>query len=202
MTASGFHMARNADEFSTLSAAVTRVIDPAARLPSLPFRSEGGRVAVGEFTRLLGTDFVPVFRALADTYGDETLNVLVVEPSVSYFSDGFGFFPAFTVAVEEVEDGYWNGLAFSPSYDPTGEMRESADVIAVVGATQEWAIWGQRSWELVLVWAPTIGGWADVGVPLVSPQRALEDFAGYGSWGTRLDPDHVSAFIRNVEALT
>lgn len=200
MSGSGLSIAGDANEFAAISAAVTNVVDTKARLPTLPFRLARGRVAVGQFTRLVGVDFVPVFQALAANHGDDAFFVLVIEPTASYFSGGFGFFPAFTVATKEAEDAYWDALTFSPSDDPTGEIGESADVIAIVGANQEWAIWGQRSWDLALLWAPSIGGWRDVGVPFVDPQQAVEDFAGYGTWGTRLDSEEVTAFVRNVEA--
>lgn len=200
MTAAGLHVAHDPNDFAAISATVTTVVDPSARLPDIPFRPDGGRVAVGEFTSLLGVDFVSVFRALANVHGDETFSVLMVEPTASSFAVDHGFFPAFTVATDRAEDAYWDGLTFSPSGDPTDEIAESADVIAIVGANQGWAIWGQRSWGLALVWASSISSWPDVDVPLLGPRQAVEDFAGYGSWGTRLDPDEVATFIRNVEA--
>lgn len=159
-------------------------------------------MAVGEFTRLLGIGFVPLFQALADAHGDTSVAVAVIEPEVSYFSEGFGFFPAFTVATHDLDDGYWDGLTFSPSHDPTGEMGESADVIAIVGSTQNWAIWGERSWDLAVVWAVVSGAWLNAGVPLADPRTAVEDFAGYGTWGTRLQHGEVETFVRNVESFS
>ncbi len=196
----GVRIAADSAEFESISATVISLVDPSVRLPTLPFRAPGGRVAVGEFTRLLGVDFVPVFQALADSHGDTSIAVAVIEPTVSYFNEGFGFFPAFTVATHELDDGYWDGLRFSPSHDPTGEIGESADVLAIAGSSQEWAIWGQRSWDLALVWTVANGPWLDAGVPFADAMTALVDFAGYGTWGTRLSDDEVGEFVRNVEA--
>lgn len=198
----GFHAAEGADDFASILATVTSVVNPSKRLPDLPFVARSGTVAVGEFTRLLGIKIVPVLQALAQAYGDGDVATAVIDPAPSYYAQHCGFLPAFTVMTHELDDGYWEGLTFSPSNDPTVEIGESADVIAVVGSSRRWAVWGQRSWELAVVWAEEAGPWLDAGVPFVSPRAALEDFAGYGTWGTRLDDDDVAAFIRNVDAFS
>lgn len=54
----GLRMARDADQLAVVSAAVTAVIDPSARLPSLPFApAVAGSWSVS--SPLLGVDFVP-----------------------------------------------------------------------------------------------------------------------------------------------
>lgn len=164
-----FRVAEDADDIAGIWTAVTSVVDPAVRLPRLPFVARGGTVAVGEFTRLLGVDFVPVFQALARAHGDDGIAAAVVEPAKSYYEQHYGFLPAFTVGAQDLEDGYWEGLTYSPSGDPTGEIGVSADVIAVVGLSRRWAVWGQRSWELALLWTEEAGSWLDVGVPFVAP---------------------------------
>jgi hypothetical protein len=178
---------------------VTSVVDPVLRLPTLPFRARAGAVAVAQYGRFLGVEFVPVLRALAGVYGDDEVATAVVEPATSYYRGHYGFLPGFLVPADALDDWYWEGLRYAPCGDPTGEIGESGGVVAVTGSSRRWAVWGQRSWDLVLVWALERGRWLDAGVPFVSPRTALEDFAGYGTWGTRLRDDDAAAFVRNVE---
>lgn len=194
-------VAKDADDFAVVWKAVTRVIDPTVRLPQLPFVPRGGTVAVGQFTRLLGVDFVPVFQALARAHDDDDIAAAVVEPAKPYYEQHYGFLPAFSVGAQGLDNGYWKGLTYSPSGDPTGEIGVSADVFAVVGSSGRWAVWGERFWDVALLWTMTSGPWLNVGVPFVTPRAAVEDFAGYGTWGTRLNDDAVREFVRNVEAL-
>jgi hypothetical protein len=193
------HLALEADHFAAIRATVATAIDLDVRLPSLPFRARTGTVAVGEYTRLMGGGFVPVLQALAEAHGDDHVAAAVVEPAMSYYKQHYGFFPGFTVCVDALDGGYWEALTFSASGDPTGEIGFSANVFAIAGPSGRWAVWGERWWNIALVWAVEAGPWLDAGVPFVSPREALEDFAGYGTWGTELKDDEVTAFLRNVE---
>jgi hypothetical protein len=196
----GFRVVRDADELRAIWTQASRVINPAVRLPNLPFVAATGTVTVGQFGRLLGDDFVPVLQSLAREHGDGDVTTTVIDPTSAYYDENYGFLPAFTMDAHRLDEAYWEGLSYSPSGDPTGEIGVSADVVAVVGSSGKWAVWGQRSWDIALVWAVAAGSWLDAGVPFVTPRAALEDFAGYGTWGTRLDPHEVDAFVRNVEA--
>jgi hypothetical protein len=87
-----------------------------------------------------------------------------------------------------------------PMDDPTGEIREASNVFAVVGSSQRWAVWGERWWELALVWATAHGAWLEVEeVAFLDRAPAMEAFAGYGSSGTLWDPAEVETFVRNVD---
>ena len=194
-----FDMARDHEEFATRVALVDAVVDTSARLPDLPFVARAGSLVVGEYTRLLGTDIVPVLQALVHDHLDDFIIGVVTDPAPSYYSKHYGFLPAFTVPSDALGDGYWDALNYSPSGDPTGELGVSANVAVIVGSSRQWAVWGERAWELFLVWAAEPGAWMSADVPFEPVRTALVDFAGHGSWGTRLDDGQVAEFIRNVE---
>ena len=186
-------------DFAAIWAMVTAVVDPVVRLPTLPFRANAGSVAVGQYGRFLGIEFVPVLRALVGVYRDDVVATAVVDPATSYYREHYGFLPGFLIPPDLLDDWYWEGLRYAPCGDPTGEIGESGDVVAVVGSSRCWAVWGQRSWDIVLVWAPEPGQWLNAGVPFVSPRTALDNFAGHGTWGTRLRDDEAATFVRNME---
>lgn len=81
-----------------------------------------------------------------------------------------------------------------------GEIGVAADVLAVAGASGRWAVWGQRSWELALVWSADGDAWLRDTVPFASPLQALRDFAGYGTWGTRLEDRDAMKFVERADA--
>lgn len=194
------HMAHNTRDFDAIWQMIETVVDPLVRLPRLPFRASSGVVAVAQYERLLSADIIPVLQALAVAQNDGEVVTAAVEPAAAYYDEHYQFLPGFTVAPKTLDQGYWQGLTYSPSGDPTGEIGASADVLAVVGSSGQWAVWGERSWDLALVWAIEAGSWLHAGIPFVSPRTALEDFAGYGTWGTRLDEHAVATFVRNVAA--
>ncbi len=203
MIPSGLRIPRAADEFAACQAKAESAVDPAARLPDWPFIRPAGYVAIAQYERLLGTDFVPVLEALAGAYGDEDITLVVIEPDPSYYQQHYGHLPGFRVLRAGLGDGYWAGLSHEPHGDPTGAIAYTADVVAVVGSSGSWAVWGQRDWDLVLVHASTADdAWLKVDVPFVAPHQALEDFTALERSATPLTEAHISTFLRNLDAQT
>ena len=174
------------------------MVDVGCRLPGWPFTGAAGHVAVGQYERLLGIDFVPVFEALASVHGDREILVIVAEPQPSYYAAHYDFRPGFRVTPDALREGYWRGLSYKPSGDQSGAIAYTANSIAAVGSTGTWAVWGQRDWDLVLVHAAADDGpWLHAGVPFVPPREALESFTAPNRRVTPLTDLETTTFLRN-----
>jgi hypothetical protein len=195
----GLHMPLTADGFAACWSEAASAFNLSARLPDLPFLAPTGAVSIAQYGRLLGTDFVPVLQALAAANGDDGITLVVIEPDSSHYRQHYSYFPGFRVDRDALADKYWAGLSHEPSGDPTGAIAYTADVVAVVGSTRTWAVWGQRDWDLVLVHSPVVDGpWLKAGVPFVSARDALADFTAPTRWAMPLTETQVSTFLRNL----
>jgi hypothetical protein len=119
-----------------------------------------------QYTRLLGSDTVPLLQALVATHGDEHVTLLVLDPEPSYYRQ-FGHSPAVRIDPAALtEHGFWEAVANEPGGDAAGALVYSADVVAIVGSTRTWSIWGERDCDLALVHSPTTAvGWTEVDSP-------------------------------------
>jgi hypothetical protein len=189
-----------ADEFAALLSRISSVIGVDNRLPSWPFSSHGGHVAVAQFGRLLSAEFIDVLEVLSTTYGDDKVFLAVLDPAPSYYVANYDFQPGFEVDVAELTTGYWPGVSYEPRGDPTGAIAYTANDVALVGSTGKWAVWGQRDWDLVLVQAPRAGRWLTAGVPFVSPVEALEYFTAVERRTNPVSPEDLSLFLTNFSA--
>jgi hypothetical protein len=175
------------------------VIDPAIRLPRSPFVHQH-TVHIAQYERLLGTDFVPVLEGLADAHMDDGFTLTVIEPEPAYYRTHYSYFPALRFERRTLQERFWSALAYEPQGDPTGAIAYTADVVAVVGATRRWAVWGQRSWDLVLVQTDEPAGpWLDAGVPFVTARVALRDFTMPSRPSVPLPEDQVALFLENFD---
>jgi hypothetical protein len=195
------HIAKSADEFAACMAEVTEAVDVSSRLPDWPFLAPSGYVSICEFSRLLGSDFVPVLQELAASHGDNEITLVVLEPDPSYYRRAYSHFPGFRIESESLTDeAYWAALSYEPKGDPTGAVAYTADVVAVVGSSRAWAVWGQRDWELALVLAPSeIGDRLRRSLPFVNAREALGDFRGPSGWVKPLTETEIATFLRNID---
>ena len=198
MTTLGLQMAQSEDEFAAYWSDIASLLDPELRLPKMPFRLGVREVGVAQYDRMLSANFVPVLRALGEAHGDRSITLAVIQPAPSYYQEQYSFFPAFRASVESLEDEYWSGLSYEPLADPTGAIAFTANVVAIVGSTKSWAVWGERQWELALVQASaTDRGWLDQGVPILPPGDAIERFTAPRDRRTLTDAE-VAAFVENA----
>lgn len=198
MTSSGLQMPQSDDELAAYWSDVASLLDPDLRLPQLPFLAPTGQVDVAQYDRLLGANFVPVLRALGEAHADRSITLVVIDPPPSYYQEEYSFYPAFRASVEGLDDEYWSGLSYEPLDDPTGAIAFTANVVAVVGSTKAWAVWGERNWELALVHtSATDRRWLDQGVPFLPPGDAIEAFTAPRDRRT-LTETEVATFIANA----
>lgn len=194
------HVSDHTDEYGGCFGDVSAVVDTNSRLPDWPFRLPSGRVSICEFDRLLGAGFAPVLEALSADHGDESVSLLVLEPEPSYYRTEYSYLPCFRVDRGALSHGYWAGLSHEPQGDPTGAIAYTANVVALVGSTRAWAIWGQRDWDVALVLSRAEGGsWLRAGVPFVGAREALAEFRAPKGWGKLLTEAEIVTFLGNVE---
>ena len=82
-------------EFEALRVAVAARIDLESRFPAWPFRGVPGYPVIFEFDRMLGGDFGAVLASLSDTYNDDEITVLGLEPPYAYYREEYDHFPGF-----------------------------------------------------------------------------------------------------------
>lgn len=198
MSSSGEFVIGN-DSYDEALGDLQRQIDPAVRLPSWPFLAGSGFVTIYEFDRLLGGDFGTVLQALAQVHGDETVTVVGLDPPADYYSDNYGFLPAFRVAGDSVADTYGTALYFEPGGDATGAMGFTINILGMVGSSGCWSAWGQRDWEIALVLTrEEHGPWLEQPVPWFGRDVDLDSIRSPAGWGVPLSEEERSTFCRNV----
>lgn len=197
MTIAAFYPAETT-VFRSILADIRRLVDPDARLPAWPFLAPTGVVDICQYSNAIEGPFGPVLQSLVDYHGDASVNLVVLDPSPRYYRDGYGSYPAFRVAGSGLASTFWDLVAHEPRNDPTGAVIYTADVVAIVGSSGQWSVWGERSWDLSIVLSQTEGGpWLSCGVPFVPVEEALSDFT-MPDFKTPL-PDNVrSEFLRNI----
>jgi len=202
----GVFVMNPASEFAASDAAfgeamltLRRLIDPTVRLPNWPFLASSGFVTIYEFDRFLGGDFGKVLQSLAVAFGDDTVTVVGLDPPADYYRNGYGFLPAFWSAGNSFADAYGEALRYEPGGDATGAMAFSINVLGIVGSSGSWSAWGQRDWEIGLVFAREANGpWLEQGVPWFGRDVDLDSIRSPAGWGIALSDADRSEFWRNV----
>lgn len=188
-------------EFDRLAQSVGAVVELGARLPAWPFRPQAAFSQVIEYDRVLGGDFAAVLVALAQAYGDHTVATVVLDPDVRYYSEEYGTLPGFQVETASLEAGYGEGLRYEPDGDPTGALAYTANVIAIAGSSGQWALWGQRDWEIALLCTPhDAGPWLRTAVPIFGRDLDLDTIRSPAGWGVALSQEELREFWQNVRS--
>jgi hypothetical protein len=195
------HVPPTSDDFTTFLSEISEVVDANSRLPDWPFLAPSGYVSICQFGLVLGTPFVPVLQELSAIYGDSEVTLAVLEPNPSYYLRAYSHFPGFRIESESLTDEvYWAALSYEPGGDPTGAIAYTADVVAAVGSSRSWAVWGQRDWEVALVLARTeIRDRLRRSLPFVNAREALGELRGPSGWVKPLTEIEIATFLRNVE---
>lgn len=183
--------------FQALQNSVAVQVDLDARLPAWPFRAARGYAAIFEYDRILGGSFGNVLAELVDTYGDDAVTGVGIDPRAAYYRDEYGLFPAFRIASDRVRSEYGEALRFEPGGDPTGSLGDSLNVFAFTGSSGEWAVFGQRDWEVGLLLTPDVDGdWLDAGVPWFGVDVDLDSIRSPAGWGATLGDHDREEFAR------
>lgn len=177
---------------------IRRAVDPDIRLPTLPFRAPSGVLDVCQYSNAIEGSFGPVLQSLANHHGDSSVSLVVLDPTPHYYRRGYGSYPAFRASGTGLAETYWDLVAHEPNDDPTGAVIHTADIVAIVGSSGQWSVWGERSWDLSIVLSQIDGGpWLSCGVPFVPVETALSDFT-MPDFKTPLPDTERSEFLRNV----
>jgi hypothetical protein len=116
-------------------------------MPDWPFRLRAANADVCQYGHAIEGAFGAVPQALVDYHGDCTVSLAVLEPSPRYYRENYDAYPAFALPGRALSETYWDSVALEPGGDPTGAVTYTADVVALVGSSGTWAVWGERSWE-------------------------------------------------------
>ena len=189
----------SAEAFSDLQARVQELLDTETRLPAWPFLARSGFATIYEYDRLLGGDFGAVLQALAELHGDEDVTVLGLEPEASYYRRSYDYFPGFHIDRDSISEGYSLGLRREPGGDSAGALAYTLNVIAIVGSSGAWSVWGQRDWEIGILLTPESSGpWLEVPVAWYGRDLDLDSIRSPAGWGMPLTEEDRSTFWHNV----
>lgn len=173
------------------------VADASVRVPGNPFRTAGHSYSFCQFPEFMGGDFGSVIARLAESHSDLDVTCVVIEPTVGEYYDQYGTWPVFRVAADLVEDRYWDLLNWEPGGDPTGAIVHSSNTAVVFGGSNEWAVWGQRSWGIAVIAASDVdesGRGTDI--PFFHLEEGL-DIAREEFFTRAMFPAEANAFLRS-----
>lgn len=192
-----WHFASTEKQFSRVLERVGAVVNVGASLPESPFTSLRAPVDFCQFEWLLGGGFEPVLHDLAMVHGDSSVSLIVLDPPASYFRRHHTLLPAFELSVESIAGGYWDALTHELGGGP-GALAFISERVAVVGSSQQWAIWGQRDWDLViLITQSPDRPWQLHDVPFVDVREAVEEFVVPSLFSQPLSETDLAAFVES-----
>lgn len=187
----------DAAAFDALLGSTRRVLDTDRRLPDWPFRLDAANADVCQYSHAIEGTFGGVLQALVDVHGDDAISLVVLEPSPRYYRDNYGSYPSFTLPSRELYAAYWDLVSHEPAGDPTGAVTYTANVVALAGSSERWAVWAERSWDIAIVMSQHGDGpWLSRGVPFVPVEVALADFTE-PDFKTPLSSEQRTTFLRN-----
>ena len=144
----------------------------------------------------------PVVTTIAAKYGDETIDLVAIEPEgLSYRAEARRE-EAGPANFEKLSRDLFNAIEVTQS-ELGATVSEIADVFAIVGSSARWAMWGERDWEVAALLIP-----AEMRASLVKTRLffdPFDDFVGeLTPIGFRrfLGDDAVAEFRANISALT
>lgn len=186
--------------YERLLAFIGGALETESRFPELPVRRAKSFANVVEFDRLLGSEFGSVLASLVRRYQDLSVAVVVLDPTPEYYVGAYGVFPAFEVQGPSLELGYHEGLRHEPGMDPTGAIAYTANVLGIAGSSGEWSVWGQRDWEIALLFAAHDDGeWLSTPVPILGRDTDLDAIRSPAGWGMNLSDADRATFSLNLQ---
>ena len=196
MSATDF-LASSNEEFQSVRSAAGRVVNLDATLPAWPFSTGDGVVDICDYTMCLGDLFEPVIESLAGLHGDTSISFIMIRPEpTQQFARRAGFFPAFTLPVEQLSGSYSELLWYTPE-GIAAEMAFAADAFVLFGSSERWTVWGERDWGVALL--RSVAGhrsWREYDVPFMDDPREAAIEMIQASLGDGRLPDH---FIEQFE---
>jgi hypothetical protein len=189
---------QDASAYELILGQVKRVLDIDQRLPQWPFIAPAGHADICQFSLAVEGPFDAVLEALVGTYGDETVSLVILQPSPIYYRENYGSYPAFMTSAAGIADTYWDLVSYEPGGDPTGAASYTAEVAAIVGSSGAWGVWAERTWDIAIVLSQQANGpWLSRGVTFVSAEEALANFTE-PEFKVPLAAQDRSTFLANV----
>lgn len=174
-------------------------LDTRVRFPDWPFHVQPSHAVLYEYIRFLGGDFGEVLAQLAAAYGDAMVTVLGLEPTWDYYEVGYHAYPGFQLGPDSIARGYKEALFVEPDDDITGALYHSLDTFAISGDTHQWAVYGQRDWEVaVLVTTRSTGPWQKVDIPWFPHDLDLNLIRDPEPWSMPLSEADLATFRSNT----
>lgn len=186
------------DGFESVMSDITRVVDPAIRLPDWPFRALFGFAYFRTFGGVLQGRFEPVVQSLVEAHGDETVSFGVLDPTPDHYREREPSYPVFRVPASDIGETYWKWVSFHQDGPMMGAVIDTADTFVVTGSSGRWAVWAERQWDLGIILSDIEGGpWVtDTGAIFLSAEEALEEWTEFESGPL---PDVIrTRFLKNV----
>ena len=186
-------------EYESVFSDLRRVMNLSARLPDLPFLSEGTD-SICEFERFCGGSFGPLLEALANQHRDQYVLGATLEPEFYVdHEDRSGTFAAFRIPASQIAKEYWRALRYEPDDDVAGAMYFTAHVLCVAGSSGSWAIWGERSIGVAIVrTAGSDVSWRNNSDWFLSPEDAIHAFIEPNFNRRPLSTEFRKSFLRKV----
>lgn len=194
-----YNFARDWSEYDNFRSRMGRVVNPESPLPGWPFRSVHGQVDLCEYNEFSDEDFTHALEILAREHGEESISLVVTAPAPGeYHIPDLGHFPCFSVSTRDIANSYWEAVAYEPQGDPGGAVLY-ADAFAIFGESSKWAVWGQRDWEMVVVYAEgSARPWRDHTDIFLPPDVAVDRFIMPELSGTKWSREETDGFVARM----
>ena len=140
---------RESNIFEKWRQRVEKVFCVNRRLPEKVFQSGFSNFGFEEFDWAMSSEFWPSIQKLAQSSGDASLVVGVLEPHpVSYHFQEFGYYNWVEIPSTASPDNYWDVLQHSPENHPADAILINSEVVGWVPTSGAWGIWGERSYGI------------------------------------------------------
>lgn len=156
---------------------VQSAFDLAQPFPNWTFRSRTAHAVFLSFYMPLKPEFWPFLRSLASIYGDDVVELVMLEPTPFEIYDECGDYGAVQLSTSISADGYRTALAMTPSPSKICSI-DTAGVWVACGASTEWGLWNDYAHDLSVAYcAPraALSDWLEtVSEHTVSFEQAIE----------------------------
>ena len=139
-------------DFESKRLEVEKVFHCNATLPDQVFRKGCKFFRFESFDLAVSRAIWPVIQELAETSGDDSVLIAVLDPDPSsYFKKAFGYYNWADVPVSISSDAYVDLLNEHPEGSPADALNVTSRTMIWVPKSAKWAIWADRDWETCVV---------------------------------------------------
>lgn len=137
-------------DYSQLKTKLSGIVDVEKKLPDMVFKKQFECLYFIDFDWLYDAAILDVVRFLAVGAHEQEFVVWAPEQEKCY-SDSFGYYPAIVLGTANPDDAkYTASIIYDP--DPEGmSIRFQSNILILCGTSFEWAIWGDREFELAVI---------------------------------------------------